>query len=179
MPILRLIRSSFCFAVLALALLGFEVHSAVQLSIIAPFTQSIARLSAWLIRPIDPFIYANGAALLNTETGFSVVIASGCNGVEAMIILICAVVVSRADVVHKIAGSIAGGMTIYLLNLLRVLSLYYLGQWSETAFDFAHSYLWQALIMLDVLAFWLVWLRWVDSKGPRFAILGRMHVPKA
>jgi hypothetical protein len=40
-----------------------------------------------------------------------------------------------------------------------VISLFYLGQWNQRAFDFAHTYLWQALIMLDVLVFWLYWVK--------------------
>ena len=46
-------------------------------------------------------------------------------------------------------------------NLLRVISLYYVGQWNRDVFEFARLYLWQALIMRDVLVVWLLWLRWV------------------
>lgn len=45
-----------------------------------------------------------------------------------------------------------------MVNLLRVVSLYYLGQWNMAVFEFAHLYVWQALIMLDVLAVWLLWV---------------------
>ena len=33
------------------------------------------------------------------------------------------------------------------------------GQWNENVFQWAHLYLWQALIMLDVLVVWLLWVR--------------------
>jgi len=42
---------------------------------------------------------------------------------------------------------------------VRVISLFYLGQWNMQAFEWAHLYVWQALIMLDVLVVWLVWVR--------------------
>ena len=32
-------------------------------------------------------------------------------------------------------------------------------------FEFAHLYLWQALIMLDVLVVWLLWIRWVGRQA--------------
>jgi exosortase/archaeosortase family protein len=44
-------------------------------------------------------------------------------------------------------------------NVLRVTSRYHLGKWDQEAFEFAHLYLWQALIMLDVLVVWLLWIR--------------------
>ena len=56
------------------------------------------------------------------------------------------------------------------LNIIRVISLFYLGQWSYRVFEWAHLYVWQALIMLDVLIVWLVWVRLLPradgSSGP-------------
>ena len=45
------------------------------------------------------------------------------------------------------------------LNIIRVISLFYIGQWNTRVFEWAHLYVWQALIMLDVLVVWLVWVR--------------------
>ena len=56
-------------------------------------------------------------------------------------------------------GFVAGFFAIQLLNLVRIISLYYLGQWNYTAFEWFHLYLWQALIILDALVVWLIWLR--------------------
>jgi hypothetical protein len=42
---------------------------------------------------------------------------------------------------------------------VRVISLFYLGQWDYQIFEWAHLYVWQALIMLDVLVVWLIWVR--------------------
>ena len=56
-------------------------------------------------------------------------------------------------------------------NILRVISLYYLGKWDKQVFDFAHLYLWQALIMLDVLVVWLLWIRAVArNQGANLAV---------
>ena len=66
-------------------------------------------------------------------------------------------------------GLLALGMTlgfaaVQAVNLLRIISLYYLGQWNLPVFEFAHLYLWQALIMLDVLVVWLLWIRWTARR---------------
>jgi exosortase H (IPTLxxWG-CTERM-specific) len=65
---------------------------------------------------------------------------------------------------HKLIGLGAGFVAIQVLNVLRVISLFYLGQWNMDIFNFAHTYLWQALIMLDVLAVWLIWIRALAPK---------------
>ena len=46
-----------------------------------------------------------------------------------------------------------------------------MGKWNQEAFDFAHLYLWQALIMLDVLVVWLLWIRTVArNQGATLAV---------
>ena len=52
---------------------------------------------------------------------------------------------------------------IQLLNLVRIVSLFYLGQWDRQWFEWAHLYLWQALIMLDAVVVWLLWIRAVPA----------------
>ncbi len=42
---------------------------------------------------------------------------------------------------------------------MRIVSLFYLGQWNQQWFEWAHLYVWQALIMLDALIVWLLWTR--------------------
>ena len=43
--------------------------------------------------------------------------------------------------------------------------LFYLGQWDIRIFEWAHLYVWQALIMLDVLIVWLIWVRRAPMMG--------------
>ena len=62
-------------------------------------------------------------------------------------------------------GILAGLVAVQTLNIVRVVSLFYLGQWDMTAFEWAHLYLWQALIMLDVLIVWLVWIRTLPPRS--------------
>jgi exosortase H (IPTLxxWG-CTERM-specific) len=86
-------------------------------------------------------------------------IEPGCNGVEAFIVLCAALLAFPSAWKHKIWGLAVGFAAIQALNVVRVISLFYIGQWNKDVFEFAHSYLWQGLIMLDVLAVWLVWIR--------------------
>jgi len=86
-------------------------------------------------------------------------IERGCNGLEAVIILFAAIFAFPAPFKHKIIGFVIGFFAIQALNLVRIISLFYLGQWNQVAFEWFHLYLWQALIILDALVVWLIWLR--------------------
>ncbi len=47
----------------------------------------------------------------------------------------------------KLIGVLICCVAVQAANILRVISLYYLGKWDKEVFDFAHLYLWQALRM--------------------------------
>ena len=57
-------------------------------------------------------------------------------------------------------------VAIQALNLVRIVSLFYLGQWNFQWFEWAHLYVWQALIMLDALIVWLLWIRALPAQAP-------------
>ena len=61
------------------------------------------------------------------------------------------VVAFPASVKHKIIAIVAGFFFVQTLNIVRIISLFYLGQWNYTVFEWFHLYLWPVLIMLDVL----------------------------
>jgi exosortase H (IPTLxxWG-CTERM-specific) len=152
-------------------LFGVEMLNSVQAAVIEPWTNGLARLSAWLMTAFDADVISHGRVLQSQATGFGVSIEAGCNGVEAAIILVAGMVAFPAPWKLKLAGIVVGIVAVQAANLLRVISLYYLGQWNMEAFEFAHLYLWQALIMLDVLVVWLLWMRSVARQsGARLAV---------
>ncbi len=125
-------------------------------------------LSAWIIGLFDSGVVSSGIVLTHVPNNFAVRIEAGCNGVEAMIILIAAILAFPASWKHKAIGLVLGFAAIQFLNLVRIISLFYIGQWNHAVFEWSHLYLWQALILLDALIFWLVWVRMLprETKSP-------------
>lgn len=152
------------FIAVVVALLAAELTPAGQRLVVLPWTQALATASAWLITLVDADIIAGGKMLQSTRTGFAVSIEAGCNGIEAAIVLLAAMAAFPAPWKHRALGMLAGIAAVQGLNVVRVISLFYLGQWSLAAFEWAHLYLWQALIMLDVLLVALVWMRLAPAR---------------
>ena len=161
-----MIRFAALFVFIVFALFALELTPPVQHALVIPWTETLARACVWLITLFDPQVIAWGRALTATASGFSVSIEAGCNGVEAALILIAAILAFPAPWERKAVGILGGLLAVQLLNIVRVISLFYLGQWSLRAFEWAHLYLWQALIMIDVLVVWLLWLQWLRSAAP-------------
>jgi exosortase H (IPTLxxWG-CTERM-specific) len=153
------IRFFIQFLVLQAVLFGAELTPWAQEYFVVPWTNTLAAVSAKLVTFFDPGVVATGKVLRSTGNGFAVSIESGCNGVEATIVLVAAILAFPAPWKHRLLGLFAGIVAVQGLNVIRVISLFYLGQWNFDVFEWAHLYVWQALIMLDVLIVWLVWVR--------------------
>ena len=152
-------RFFLIFLSLQVLLFGIELTQPVQQHLVLPWTALLAQTCAELVMAFDPLVAASGKVLWNTASGFGVSIEPGCNGVEACIILFAAIMSFPAGWRHRLLGLAVGVVAVQALNVVRVISLFYLGQWNTAAFEFAHEYLWQGLIMLDVLVVWLWWVR--------------------
>jgi len=152
-------RFLLIFVTALLVLFGLELLGPVQQHVVLPWTTLLANACVGLVSQFDTSVMAQGKVIWNPATGFGVSIEPGCNGVEAFIVLCAALLAFPSAWKHKLWGLVLGFVAIQALNVVRVISLFYIGQWNKDVFDFAHSYLWQALIMLDVLAVWLLWIR--------------------
>jgi exosortase H (IPTLxxWG-CTERM-specific) len=162
-----MVRFFLGFVVLQALLFGFELTPWAQHWFVVPWTGALATLSADLVQWFDPGVLATGNVLQSARNGFAVSIEAGCNGVEATIVLVAAMLAFPASWQRKLVGLGAGIIAVQGLNVVRVISLFYLGQWNFDVFEFAHRYVWQALIMLDVLIVWLLWVRTLPHAMPR------------
>jgi exosortase H (IPTLxxWG-CTERM-specific) len=154
-----MIRFFILFTVLLVGLFTLEILQPAERYVILPFTSFVADICVWLIQFFDDGVVAYANAIKDQASGFGVRIERGCNGVEAMIILFAAIFAFPAPIKNKLMGFFVGFFAIQILNIVRIVSLFYLGQWNQVAFEWFHLYLWQALIIMDALVVWLIWLR--------------------
>ncbi|MBK6741543.1 MAG: exosortase H [Hydrogenophilales bacterium] len=158
-----MLRFFLLFLLIQGVLFTLDILEPVRQAFVLPFTELLARTSAWLVTLFDARVHAEGIILRNIQNGFAVSIEPGCNGIEASIVLIAAILAFPAPWKHKLIGLLAGLTAIQALNLVRIISLFYLGQWNMDVFEWAHLYLWQALIMLDALVVFVIWVRLIPA----------------
>ena len=169
------------FALTFLTVLGVSfwlyILGPVQQHVILPFTSGLAWVCTSLIHLFDDNVFAAGK-IISSPTGWAVSIEPGCNGVEAVIILAAAILAFPAPWKHRLVGFVLGFGAILALNVVRIISLFYIGLWERNAcvpgeechtvwFEWFHLYLWQALIILDALVVWLIWLRYLPRQPRR------------
>ncbi len=157
-------RFAGLFAICALA--GFAlIQVPVVDRAVATFTRGLVTTSAAGINAVGGDVVANYDVLQSRRNGFAVKMANGCNGLHVLIVLWSSILAFPASAKQKMKGLAAAVVVIQAINLVRFISLFYLGQYAPAWFDFAHLYFWESMIMLDSLIIFWIWAQSVMRSG--------------
>jgi exosortase H (IPTLxxWG-CTERM-specific) len=156
-------RREITFLVLFLVLLGgsFALISLnwVNDRVIEPFTAQVARASGVGLNLLGQHVALQGTIIQSHR--FAVNIRNGCNGVEAMLIFLAAVLAFPASWRSRLAGLGLGIVAIQLVNLVRVIVLFLTGVYFPKIFDASHTVIWQSIVILFGVLLWILWAnRW-------------------
>jgi exosortase H (IPTLxxWG-CTERM-specific) len=123
--------------------------------VVEPFTGLVARASGVALDLLGQDVTRTGTVLRSPR--FGVNIKNGCNGLEAMVILLAAIVAFPATWRARLAGLALGAVGIQLVNLLRVVALFLTGAYWPRFFDASHTVVWQSLVILAAVLIWILW----------------------
>ena len=154
-------RFAVVFAGCFLAGIGILLTPPVQ-AVDARVSRALVTVSHRLIGVCRGKSRVEGAVLRDPASGFAVEMKDGCNAVNVTILLWSAVLAFPAPSRLKVLGILAGSLILQVLNIVRFISLFYLGQYSATWFDFAHGYVWESLLVLDTLVLFWLWVNRVS-----------------
>jgi exosortase H (IPTLxxWG-CTERM-specific) len=147
------------FIILFLAILGitFTVIALrpVNDSVVVPYTAFVARVSGVVLRIFGES--ATVAGCLVSSPRFAVTIYNGCNGLITSLIFMAGVVAFPARPAAKLIGVAGGLLAIQIINMVRIVSLFYIGIYFPDLFNDAHIFFWQSVVILSGVALWVIW----------------------
>lgn len=152
-------RPEIRFVVLFLVILGgfFTVIAFRQINdaVVDPYTASIARMSGACLRLLGEAATVTGCEVSSPR--FAVTIFNGCNGLITSMVFVSAVLAFPAGWRAKAIGVAGGIVAIQIINLIRIVSLFYIGVFLPQFFSDAHVLVWQSLVLVSGVALWVVW----------------------
>ena len=125
--------------------------------VVNPYTTFVANESALALNLFGEHARVAGQVL--TSSRFSVTIFNGCNGLEAILIFVSGVIAFPAPWRRKLLGVLLGFIAIQVFNVIRVVSLFYIGVFEPAWFNVSHVFIWQSLVIVFGVVLWLVWVR--------------------
>jgi len=147
--------------VFVLSLIAFySVYSltAFQQYVVIPATNIQVRLSHWVLNIfgqntwIDQgVIYANGVALN---------VKAGCDGIEPTAFFIIGVLLVPLSWRSKLVGLTVGIIVLQLLNLIRIIGLFFAKVYWPSSFDILHLHGGFTLFFVLTIIIWMIWANW-------------------
>ena len=160
----RAVRAIVVFVVLMGLFYGFVHTPANDTTAFRPYLALIARVVGAILALFGYDISVAETTVHSPQ--FSLEIVRGCDAIEPAATYVAAVLASPVGVWAKIPGILIGTAAIMLINLFRIISLFFVGVYYPNAFNMIHEGVWQAAFVALAIVFWGVWVQWA-TRGDR------------
>ncbi len=102
---------------------------------------------------------------------FSVEVVGECTGVYEMLIFLAAMTAYPAGWRKKLMGAGLGIPFLYAINIIRMVVITAVGNWSPGTFEFLHLYFWQVAMILIIVATWVLWIEKVVHRERKAVVV--------
>ena len=137
---------------------GVTMIPYVEQTILPRYMEINASASTMILNVFREGATANGTAVRSAR--YSVDIRHGCDAIEPSMLFLSAVLAFPAPLLSKLPGLLVGTLVLALINLIRIVTLFYTGIYYPKWFDTMHEDVWQTAFILFSLTFWIVWALW-------------------
>ena len=160
-------RPIFQFVGLFVILMGvyfaITMISAVDKDILPKYMRFYASASAAVMNVFGEGASATGTSVVSAR--YSVNIKQGCDALTPSALFIAAVLAFPGSFRSKIPGLIAGTLVLAIINLVRIISLFYTGIHFPRWFETMHVDVWQPGFILLSLTLWVLWALWATRRS--------------
>lgn len=132
--------------------------------VLAPLAPWTAYVTLVLVHGLGIDAVRDGAVLAHPD-GFAYEVAYTCTGFQPIATFIACVLAYPGKWHAKCLGIAVGVPLLWVVNLLRLVHLFYLGVYSPEGLTAAHEVVWQGLVAVTFIALWLSWIRWSEKRG--------------
>jgi len=120
-----------------------------------------------VIHLFDSSITVTGAILSHPNSGFSIEVTTECEAIELTWLYCAAVLVWNAAWKYKLWWVLFGIVFIQILNIIRLISLIYLGQWYPDYFVMIHENFYPMFFGMMVIMLFLNWILFMNVHPQR------------
>jgi exosortase/archaeosortase family protein len=162
----RDIRFLTIFATVLLVYFGATLTPPVKNWFFPAYLRLNAQVSGGLLRALGQNVKVEDRAI-SISGGATLQIERGCDAVDPSALFVAAVIASPVRWTSRFPAALGGTLLLMVLNLARVVSLFFVRLHYPKAFDFMHLDVWQALFIFLAILLWGLWA----SRASRTALV--------
>ncbi len=122
----------------------------------AALAGATAKTTGWALRLLGNDISTSGTVVGANDFAFDIV--AECTALGPVVLYAGAVLAYPSSIKAKIMGLAMGVSALLVINLVRLVTLFYIGRNFPNALDVFHLLVWQSLIILSAILLWLLWV---------------------
>ncbi len=159
-PVLRFVTLfALCMAVLA----SSEITPFFKDTVFPAYLRVNAGATGVILNLLRENASVNGQSISSQR--FSIDLRHGCDAVLPSFVFVAATMASPVALWTKIPGVLVGTAILLLMNLARIVTLFYTGIYFPSLFESMHLEIWPAIFILLAIFLWVIWALW--AKGER------------
>jgi exosortase/archaeosortase family protein len=164
----RDIRFLVIFALLMGIYFAVSTTSAMNDRFFPWYLQKTAAVSGWIVD-----VLGFDGLEVRDKTLFSrrgtITVERGCDAIAPTALFLSAVMASPAAWSLKLVGLFGGFVVLMIVNVLRIITLFWTRVFWIAAFDVMHLDIWQFLFILLAIMLWALWASWASKQAKRWA----------
>lgn len=123
-----------------------------------PVSSLFATVTAGVLNFFGQEATSNGMNIISPA--YSLSIKKGCDAIAPIMLVVTGVLLFPAEWKKKLIGIGIGLGSLFLLNLIRIVSLYFIGIHAPDMFEFMHIEFWQVVFIGLAILYFFYWLNW-------------------
>jgi exosortase H (IPTLxxWG-CTERM-specific) len=119
---------------------------------------ALAKISGALLTAFGSNVSIHETRISNAD--FAVEVAQGCDAIQVCSLLAAAVIAFPIALKRKLRGLALGILWLQFLNLMRIITLFLIGEQFSGFFKTAHEVVWPGVLIVITIITWILWVRW-------------------
>ena len=132
--------------------------------IVYPWNNFNAHLSSLILNIFGQGTSTHDMTISNGQV--AITIKEGCDAIEPVVLFSAAVLSFPAAWKQKAKGIAKGVIILFSINILRIISLFFIEKLWPVGFEFMHLQFWQVAFIILAVILWVFWMR-TTSKEPQ------------
>jgi exosortase/archaeosortase family protein len=126
------------------------------------YIEFTARLAAFIMKIFDNTIITNGTFISNAK--YSINVGFGCDGLDPMMVFFAGIAGVPVAIKYKIPGIILGIISLYLLNIFRIILLFIIGMNNQELFQQMHLEILPIVYIILSISLLISWYYWLSIR---------------
>lgn len=155
------LRFGLKFGILIVLFYGLSATSFFD-RLLLSYLEANAWLSNLILNGLGLDSHVSGVTIQSPR--FAMAIRRGCDAVEPTWLFCAAILSFPAPFTRKIQGMLAGTIVLQALNLVRILTLYWIGVYLPGFFNSAHMEIWPTIFIIMAIILFVGWKSWMSDR---------------